>query len=743
MEISDRSDLSEELVLIARDSPHSLNNTTVTHEEAEGEHQDHPYCILTPDRKQEASGDQTSSCTDTLDLTFKSFICPGEVEIADDSIVYNEAIIAKDSDLENPSQGCGDEVSEEHTELPSHHSDHQYCYTQTPEPRAGEQEEAEGDIGSVNHLSLSTNAADVTFKSFTCHGGEVEIAEESDVQSESLMKNESLLTNDSEVQNLDSMSCDEHTELPSRHLDHLYCNNETSELGSEKMAKGDACDEGDGEGCGSVMHTSISISKTTSDVTFKSFSCPGGEVEITDESLLQCESLIINESPFQDESLITKDSEVQNPQSETGDEHADIHSRHFDHPYCNGATESLPVPIDDSVVLDANNAEEVNSVNDCNVPNCSTAAEKQDDMFRLSGAKVVIENTNRIFNTSTLMKSLSTYDQVESSPRSESSEHGGDSVIGSEKDQHIYCHVIKNDPEKSVSENEAYLCVQVSNHEVLESSESAGRNEGTENMKSVIIFSESSSVTTEVQNVESVQQQDLDQQTSANPEENVLKDENARLGCDFEKELSDEKGQIPLCQPDVDEMSENFDTAETQTVQNHNTISQNANDVNIMHSDPEILRSESVNVETHMKMWSHSILSEPSTPKHSHFWPAESPIPPPQLHSTVLTANPNSPKPTHTSDCNQQKENLMKDFSAVGKGPLEDQLRKMGELLIAASGKISAPAAVTPVQQHSVCVWTTPTPQQDCSTNTSVIMEERKEVEVSDACTSTDSLLWR
>ncbi|XP_053088680.1 sperm-associated antigen 5 [Pangasianodon hypophthalmus] len=66
----------------------------------------------------------------------------------------------------------------------------------------------------------------------------------------------------------------------------------------------------------------------------------------------------------------------------------------------------------------------------------------------------------------------------------------------------------------------------------------------------------------------------------------------------------------------------------------------------------------------------------------------------------------------------------------------------MGELLIAASGKISAPAAVTPVQRRSACVWTTPTVQQERSTNTSAVMEERKEIDVSDACTSTDSLLW-
>lgn len=722
MEISDRSDLSEELVLMTCSSPHTLNITTVTDEDAEGEHQDHPYSRLTPDRKREQQVASCSpSCTDALYLTFKSFTCPGvEVEIADESIIHNESINAKDSDLGNLTQGCDDEVSEEHTELPSRHFDHQYCNTQTPELRAGEIQKEEGDHGSVNHVSLSKNAADVTFKSFTCHGGEVEIAEESLAQSESLMKNESLLTNDSEVQNLDSESCDEHTELPSHHLDHLYCNNETSKLGAEKMGKEDAHDEGDG-GCGSLTHPSISISKNTSDVTFKSFFCPGGEVEIADESLLQYESFIKSESFVEDELLITKNSEIQNLQSETSDEHAEILSHHVDLPYCNGGTESLPVQVNDSVVLDANSPEGVSSVIDIsNVINGSTTAKKQDDfMFRLSGAEIELENTSRTFNTSTLgFKGLNTSEQAESSPRSKSSEY----------------------PKITVSENEAHLCVQVSHPAVKESSESAGRNEGSENIKSEIIVPESSSVTTEVQNVESVQAQDLDLQTSSTPEEHELKDEIRRLGCDVEEELSDEKCEMPRSLPDVDERSKHFGPAEIQTCQ---SVRQNANDANVTHSAPEILRSESANVETNLKMWSHSIFSEPFTPKHSHLWLPESPIPPPQLHSTVLTANPETPKPTHISDCKQQKEKLMKDFSAVGKGPLEEQLRKMGELLIAASGKISAPAGVMPVQQHNACVWTTPTPQQDHSTNTSVVMVERKEVDVSDACTSTDSLLWR
>lgn len=521
----------------------------------------------------------------------------------------------------------------------------------------------------------------------------MEIAEESLILSQSLMKNESLIANDSEVQNLDSESCDEHAELPSRHHDHPYCNAQTSERRSGQMEE-----EGEEEGGdGSVIHPSIS--RNTANVTFKSFTCPGGEVKIAEESHVRCESLMKNESLVQDESLFTKDSE---------------------------RGESFPLHVDDSVTRSAMS----------NASNPEGVVTTSDSYSALNGS-TALERRDATLDTSVLTKGLNPDHQAESSPRCELSEHGGGDIAVSGKDDHIHCHVVKIGPELAVSEDEAQLSVQISNTGDLESSESVVRNEGSENMKSDIIVPESSSETTEEQHVNSVQQQ-----TSTNPDENVPLDENARLGCDVQA-LSDESGQTSHSPPDADKMSENFGTAETQTVENHNTVSQNANDANVWtHADPEILRSESVDVEGQLKMWSHIIVSEPSTPKHSHLWLPESPIPPPQLHSTVLTA-PLTPKTAHASDRELPKEKPMKDFSSVGKGPLEEQLRKMGELLIAASGKFSAPAAVTAVQQHSACVWTTPTPRQDHSTNTSAIMEERKELEVSDACTSTDSLLWR
>ncbi|KAK3554325.1 hypothetical protein QTP70_020802, partial [Hemibagrus guttatus] len=725
VEISDRSDLLDRSVLITRDSPDdsTLDNTSVTHEDAEGRHEDSPYCRYTTTRTQEDhtySDHQSLSHTNSI-ITFTSF--GGEVEIAGD-----DSVVAEKSDLQNLVQSFVDESSEEHMELPSHHFDHLYCNTQTSELTSGNMEEEGEDDGggeSVNSVSISKNITDITFKSFTCPGGEVEIAEDSIVQNESLVKNESLIANESEVQNLESETCEEHTELPSRHFDHLYCNIQTSELrsGEEEEEDGDE---------GSVILPSIS--KNARDSTFKSFTCPG-EVRISEESVEQ------NESPVMNQSLVTKESEVQTPQSESCGDQTRLPSSHS--PYCNDEPECSPVhgSITRSSMLDANNPEGVVTKSDSySVLIGSSVVERRDDVtFCFSGAEVEIENTDRTSDMSTLMKGLKIYEQ-ESSPNSELSMHGGEIVLIGEKDDHVYCPVVRNDPEVTGSETGAHLNVQISTSGVVESSERAMRNEGSENTKSDMMVPESSSDFTEVQAVRSVQKQDLDQQSSANPEENVLKDENPGLACDAQEVFSDENSKLSHSHPGVDGIPENVSTSESQTVQN---ISRNANDANVLtHANPEILRSESVEMEAQMKMWSHIILSEPSTPKHSalgHLWLPESPIPPPQLHSTVLAA-PLTPDPASVPEL--QKEKVMKDLSAVGQGPLQDQLRKMGELLIAASGKFSAPAAVTPVQQRSACVWTTPTPQQERSTNTSAVMEERKEIDVSDACTSTDSLLW-
>lgn len=147
----------------------------------------------------------------------------------------------------------------------------------------------------------------------------------------------------------------------------------------------------------------------------------------------------------------------------------------------------------------------------------------------------------------------------------------------------------------------------------------------------------------------------------------------------------------------------------------------------------------------------------------SRLWPElpESPLPPPQLNSTAIPRTPAAAPGCKRrgseagAAAGPQEKGPVLDFSALGKGPLQQQLRQMAELLILASGKITAPPTpapkqrhdaqvpTTPVRQHSAATWTTPVLRADRSANTSALVEPVKETEVSDACTATDSLLWR
>ncbi|KAG9275751.1 sperm-associated antigen 5 isoform X2 [Astyanax mexicanus] len=210
-----------------------------------------------------------------------------------------------------------------------------------------------------------------------------------------------------------------------------------------------------------------------------------------------------------------------------------------------------------------------------------------------------------------------------------------------------------------------------------------------------------------------------------------------------------------------------------------------------VHSGSEVLRAESVQeclcdaVPLHSQLWSALTLQDPSTPRNkalnssalqgpdegnmeSRLWPElpDSPLPPPQFNSTAFPLTPTPiPKPNRRDARVQdglkgagvrQKEKVAAlDFSSVGKGPLQQQLQQMAELLILASGKIIAPATpvlpaqrhavavgTTPVGRHSAAAWTTPVQRAERSVNTSALVEVVKQTEVSDASTSTDPLLW-
>ncbi|XP_031132814.1 sperm-associated antigen 5 isoform X2 [Sander lucioperca] len=105
-----------------------------------------------------------------------------------------------------------------------------------------------------------------------------------------------------------------------------------------------------------------------------------------------------------------------------------------------------------------------------------------------------------------------------------------------------------------------------------------------------------------------------------------------------------------------------------------------------------------------------------------------------------------------------QTEVEVLDMPMIPDGSLQQQLRQMAEFLFLASGKMGPaaisntvlhpaavtvpPAEATPAESHSVCVGTTPVKWLDHSVNTSGQFEQKRDFSVVDSCTLTDPLLW-
>uniref|UniRef100_A0AAR2INL0 Sperm-associated antigen 5 n=1 Tax=Pygocentrus nattereri TaxID=42514 RepID=A0AAR2INL0_PYGNA len=600
--------------------------------------------------------------------------------------------------------------------------------------------------------SISSNRSEegavgnVTLKSFLCAGGEVEISEGSEMSDESILVRALMLEDGPQTLNNTTVTYPDSNEavLSNReHVDHPYCTHPSDEP----------------------------------NITFKSFTCPGGEIEVADGLIMQ-DSIMLDDMPLEGPSQSFRD------ESEISEDHAKLlvsPCHHVDHPYCHYEVDSSASRGDDCICTSVENLDAV--VSNAELDNLSSAdtsmalsqlvEEPGDLTFRsltFPGAEVEIENTHDMSVISMLMNNL-TLDGYLQPFSCSFSEHDGENnaalTSNSEHADHLYCCVEDADvcgdgstnplvPDPIICESKAHSSSQLSSTGLLE-------NEVGDSSKGL-------------QGQDNINQQTL----SDNEEKNVLAQNvesysQAAVGMsagNFRAECGDVGAQnMPAQHNDVD--------LEASVVQD------SALGLSGIHSGSEILRAESVHechtdaMPLHTQLWSALTLCDPSTPRNaalgrsvlqghvegnleSRLWPElpESPIPPPQLNSTTLPQaltplHPRKPREARIKAAMMPNEKApVVDFSTMSKGPLQQQLRQMAELLILASGKIAAPStpapvqhhtaemATTPVQHRSAAVWTTPVLTAERSVNTSAQVELVKETEVSDACTSTDSLLW-
>lgn len=691
------------------------------------------------------------------DVTFKSFVCPGgEVEIAVSSVCAEESIILPEDQSVKNTHEMEDTVSEI-LQSYSHHIEHPYY---NPEMKDASLVDAlcltapaSGDLDGKPH------AHDVIWKSFSCDGGEVEVSDVTVPQNETIPLLDGQLDErlqDASVNLTNISDCGQLYDA--KHADHLYCSSENSvhvisassetSSGSERAVNG------------------------LSDVTFKSFHCTGGEIEISDDIKLAEEAL----PPLAD--LTTTCSESYNygiDPSMLPNEDVLYSDSHFDHPYCNienePSTMSANIPVSLEVLprsLDAMNEVQQTSLV---VPDSQT--DRQEGVtcvsFISGKTEVEVSSGSRLSQTTPPLpddeavicqslddNSVSTSDtQFKASSQAESDEVVVDTeppVTGTASLTNASVNTLDN---KSVNSQRQETSKMDSTHP--EDSSVLHRTE-----PSLCIPPTASTQApppVEVK-LEHLSQPHLSSETK-----------DSALGSSGNGPVVCNSVEKPIVEslPDVFKvLSECPSVASALQCGILSPIVRRASlfmlkarkdpTVDQFLADDSLLEGEKsfmapANVDP-VGLWAEHL---------------ESPMPRPLFNSTALGCKPQPDlaaelvEDVDVRPCAMPQSEVEKpaldNIPFIPDGPLQQQLRQMAEFLFLASGKmgpaaVSAPAApppaaitvplvrAPPAESHSVCVGTSPMKCVDHSINTSGQFERKRDFSVVDSCTLTDPLLW-
>ncbi|XP_056315102.1 sperm-associated antigen 5 isoform X1 [Danio aesculapii] len=641
---------------------------------------------------------QTMDTTDEhQDIILKSFAClEGEVVVEGESVLSDiSVLIGRLGLVDNvPLQSDSDETNgiedTEDNETSKEHVDHPYsCRSRSTGYSASSVLHQEEEVSTIE-------LENVTFKSLMCFGGEVLVSDSSAISNESIIIKDLASGNNSQYETTPVSKVDtEVVSINTQPLGHSYCNwkshesfiedsctistvNDVSQSTVEHNV-GTQCEHPDlSEGC-------YGVSNEQEEVTLKSLSCSGLEIEIADLSKVSEMSLLLY-NLAEEQSLNCLNDVTEN----AGQSFASLTpgSKHIDHMYCHAKEMSL--------VLNVSSTE------------------------------------NELFTKSECLSERSGNTVDATSPLGH---------ITEEKFVSVTCHEI----EKSKTHEESSQHLSALNREnKAESSDVAKLNNSDGKPKD-----ESSVVT--AKHVEELNQQLMPEmkepishsEETLCPQDAVLENVGRETNIPKVRTLTLKDEEI---HPEIEVMR--LCDASSQAISDHQDISS------------AIVLTRSCTPKT--PTLSRSVLHDPTAENPmSHLWPElpESPMPPPLLNSTSLvnafsyTPVPSDPPKKKDVKPSADHQNELNAPPVFGNGPLQEQLRQMAELLMVASGKMVVPAAApenhqnvsvgtSPVSTRSVCVWSTPVQRMERSVNTSGTMEICKQADVSDASTSTDSLLW-
>ncbi len=653
---------------------------------------------------------------------------------------------------------------------------------------------------------------DVTLQSFVCLEGEVVVEVEPVMSEESVLirclaleDNDLLQSNSNETIEPD---CTEDKQTTEEHVDHPYYYRSRST----------------GLNAASILCQEEEVSTyELGNVTFKSLMCLGGEVQVSDNSAIPDESILIEDLASGNHSQCKN-----TPISKVGTDAVSVISQPLGHSYCNW--KSLCEDSSTISTADAHDASQKNVAhivgiqctpkNTVNLNNQDQAdlseechgvsSEEGEITFKglcCSGVEIQIYDLSNMSKMSVLMDNLA--EEQSPSCLNDTRENGGPSFAdltpGRKHVDHIYCHAKEKPMVLNISTTENEVCSksQLSSASLLEKpvitvgSVISPLGNNTEkkyesccetDASKTVANQESNQHLSVLNGKNNTESSDVVPLSDSDDKYKVPKDDSSVMArkdvegyCD-QQFLPERKEAILYFEENLCSQVAFIENVGLETsILIDKTLGLKDEEIEVMRFCDRSGEAVSVNQDLSSaialtgsctpKTLRQSTLSRSVLHDHtaenpmSHLWPElpESPMPPPLLNSTSLanafSYTPVPQDPPKTKDVEPKmafayNQKLLNAPSVLGNGPLQEQLRQMAELLMVASGKMDVPTAApvnhhnalvgtSPVVMRSACVWSTPVQRMERSVNTSAAIEILKEVDVSDASTSTDSLLWK
>ncbi|XP_044046254.1 sperm-associated antigen 5 [Siniperca chuatsi] len=699
------------------------------------------------------------------DVTFKSFICPGgEVEITGSSVCAEEIIILpKDQAMKNTWQTEDTVISDSIiVRSCSDNMEHPYYNLEMKDASL-----VDIDATCLCEISNTTLASgDVTWKSFVCDGGEVEVSDVTRLQDETIPLPKAQLGEPLQDNSVNSTTL---SDCQQEHADHPYCSSENGVCITATFSE--------------TTRGSEESPNGLSDVTFKSFNCTGGEIEIPDETKLADETVPVladqtvmcseSYNYGMDPSLLASDQDVQN-----GDDH-------LDHPYCNienGPSppsgnlsitqEPLPFSLDAvdevkqiSLVVPHTETERQEGITFGSFISARSEAEKSDGTWLSQKTSPLPDDQAVIcqpLDDNSVPTSI-TQDRIQDNYKQPNSHVESSEVVVDTDPPAIGTSSLTNTSLKAL-ENKSINChmQETSKKDLIHPEDSAlpSMLHRTESSDCRHLAASAETPTPVEVHLEHVSRSGPHGSSEAK-DSALVSSRNGPVVCNSAEKphaenLPDVLKVLSECPSEASALQFGILSPVVRRASLFLLKARKDLDVDQFLANDSALEGE-------------KSLVAPVNADPAGFWTEhlESPMPRPLFNSTALGCKPQSglviepAEDVVVKSCavpQSEVEKPLLDIPLISDGPLQQQLRQMAEFLFLASGKmgpaaISAPvlppAAVTvpsvratPAESHSVCVGTTPMKWADHSVNTSGQFERKRDFSVVDSCTLTDPLLW-